>query len=62
MIKFLLYSTFVNSFEIINYVKPQFPKLLTPCPNIDIRLLEKCSELSKRDNEESPFNQLCIAG
>ena len=47
MIKLVLYSTFVNSFEIINYVKPQFPKLLTPCPNIDIRLLEKCSELSK---------------
>ena len=46
MLKFLLYSTFVNSFEIINSVKPQFPKLLTPCHNIDIRLLETCAELS----------------
>lgn len=47
MIKLVLYSTFVNSFKIINYVKPQFPKLLTPCNNIDIRLLETCAELSK---------------
>lgn len=47
MIKFLLQSIFVNSFEIIGYVKPQFPKLLTPCSNIDIRLLETCDELSK---------------
>ena len=47
MIKLVLYSTFVNSFEIINSVKPQFPKLLKPCNNIDIRLLETCAELSK---------------
>jgi hypothetical protein len=42
----LLYSTFVNSFEIINSVKPQFPKLLKPCNNIDIRLLTISNELS----------------
>jgi hypothetical protein len=38
--------TFVNSFEIINSVKPQFPKLLTPCPNIDTRLLTISNEIS----------------
>ena len=36
----------VPAFEIINSVKPQFPKLLKPCPNIDNRLLETASELS----------------
>ena len=34
------------AFEIINSVKPQFPKLLKPCPNIDNRLLETVNELS----------------
>jgi hypothetical protein len=46
MLKFLLYSTFVNSFEIIDSVKPQFPKLLKPCHNIDSRLLTISNELS----------------
>jgi len=36
----------VSAFEIITSVKPQFPKLLKPCPNIDIRLLETVSDLS----------------
>ena len=36
----------VPAFEIINSVKPQFPKLLKPCPNIDNRLLETVNELS----------------
>lgn len=36
----------VIAFEIINSVKPQFPKLLKPCPNIDNRLLETVNELS----------------
>ena len=44
LIIFLL--TFVNSFQIINSVKPQFPKLLKPCPNIDNRLLDTVNELS----------------
>jgi hypothetical protein len=44
LVGFLL--TFVNSFEIINSVKPQFPKLLTPCPNIDTRLLTISNEIS----------------
>ena len=34
------------AFEIINYVKPQFPKLLKPCPNIDSRLLDVSNEIS----------------
>jgi len=47
MLKFLLLnyvSTF--AFEIIDSVNPQFPKRLKPCPNIDIRLLQTCDELS----------------
>lgn len=44
LVGFLL--TFVNSFEIINSVKTQFPKLLTPCPNIDTRLLTISNEIS----------------
>ena len=36
----------VQSFEIIASVKPQFPKLLKPCPNIDSRLLDVSNELS----------------
>jgi len=44
LVGFLL--TFVNSFEIINSVKTQFPKRLKPCSDIDSRLLETCIELS----------------
>lgn len=48
MLKLLLVflTTFVNSFEIINSVTPQFPKLLKTCPTIDNRLLNSVSELS----------------
>lgn len=48
--------TFVNSFEIINSVKPQFPKLLKPCPNIDTRLLTISNEISNN------FPQFQVSG
>ena len=44
MLKFLMVG--VSAFEIINSVKPQFPKMLKPCPNIDNRLLDTVTELS----------------
>ena len=44
IVLFLL--SIVNSFEIINSVNLQFPKLLKPCPDIDNRLLDTVSELS----------------
>ena len=47
MLKLLLIVAAVQSFEIIKSVKPQFPKLLKPCPNIDQRLLDTVTELSK---------------
>lgn len=48
MLKLLLKLLMVvaGAFEIINSVKPQSPKLLKPCPNVDSRLLETCVELS----------------
>jgi hypothetical protein len=42
----LLTVVAVSAFEIINSVKPQSPKLLKPCPDIDNRLLETVRELS----------------
>ena len=54
LVGFLL--TFVNSFEIINSVKTQFPKRLKPCPDIDSRLLETCAELSNN------FPQFQVSG
>ena len=49
------FLSIVNSFDIIKSVKPQFPKLLKPCPNIDNRLLDMANEIS--DN----FNQFKIS-
>ena len=46
MLKFLLLNILTFAFEIIDSVKPQFPKLLKPCPNINTILLETCDELS----------------
>lgn len=46
MLKFLMIVAAVQSFEIITSVKPQSPKLLKPCPDIDQRLLDTVSELS----------------
>jgi len=47
MLKFLLIIVaVVQSFEIINSVKPQFPKMLKPCPDIDKRLSDIVTELS----------------
>lgn len=42
----LLTIVAVGAFEIIKSVKPQFPKLLKPCPNIDSRLLDTANLLS----------------
>jgi hypothetical protein len=46
MLKLLSLLVSVGAFEIIDYVKPQFPKLLKPCSNIDQRLLDTVTELS----------------
>jgi hypothetical protein len=47
MLKLLLLIVgVVGAFEIIKSVKRQFPKLIKPCPSIDIRLLDTVTELS----------------
>jgi len=42
----LLVIVAVGAFEIINSVKPQYPKLLKSCPNIDSRLLDTANAVS----------------
>ena len=61
---FLLNCSYIirtaNSFEIIKSVKPQFPKLLKPCPDIDSRLLETCAELSNNFPQFEFLNELRV--
>jgi len=54
----LLTIVAVGAFEIIKSVKPQFPKRLKPCPDIDRRLLETCAELSANFPQFDFLNEL----